>query len=463
MARLVEQLSQHRGSTEHQLVDDEGQLAEGALRTEPTAEDLAAEDAAPGKPASLLMGVAYYGDWRKHADGMARHVREQALALSTELPVSLCGTGWGSLLEHELPPEVVGAVGHLPRVTFTHTLCAIRQGVFHNAEYLRNLLYSPAARLSGMKAAKDVYRSTIVYTSWERDRMGGALIRELDKVGQVWVPCLMNISVLERSGLKNRAVLVPYPYDPATHLTTALCGPRANEEAPNGKRFYNINKWEPRKGQDALLGAFLCAYGPRDRACLTLKTYGWGDWKDYPDPAASLQRWMTHPAVVAKGWTRRSVARLVRIETERISDQEIAALHASNNIYVSSSHGEAWDLAAFDARCIGNSLVWVDYGGATEYTPDKPPHFIRIEPGLEPVHPGYRWEPGANWASYTHQQLVEALQRVEPPEERWHPPDFPGRFGRHAVGHRMAEQVLKVVAACQPKAARALAQVGTYG
>jgi glycosyltransferase involved in cell wall biosynthesis len=463
MPSLREQLGPHRGGADHELIDDEGGLAAGAMRVEPTAADRAAEDAAPGQAAVLPVGVVYHGDWRKHADGMARHVREQALALATRLPVNLRGTSWNNLLDHELESDVISAVGHLPRVSFTHTLCAIRQGVFNNVEHLRNLLCPPAARMSGMVAAEAVYQSTIVYTSWERDQMAGALIRELNKVARVWVPCEMNRAVLQASGLKTPMLVMPYPYDPTTHLTTALCGPRANEVAPTGKRFYNINKWEPRKGQDALLGAFLCAFRPQERACLTLKTYGWGDWKEYPTPVESLQKWVTDPAVIANGWTRQSLARLVRIETDRISDREIAELHARNNIYVSASHGEAWDLAAFDARCIGNSLVWVDFGGPTEYTPDEPPRFVRIEPELEPVHPGYRWEPGAQWAGYTQQQLMQALRRCEPPTERWHPSDFPGRFGRYPVGQRMADEVLAVVAARNPKAAAELARVGSYG
>lgn len=459
----------------YHLIDEDGEvmhdglpgLRENVHPSEPTEEELRDEVVAPGEPHFLPIGVQYQGEWREHADGLARAIREQSQALSMYLPVSLAHVHSGrSFLTHDLHPDVAREVGYMPEVMFRLTAVAIRQIVFLSRDYLRSMILPPAARITSAEVADRVRKSTIVYTSWERDSVNDALIQELRSVGELWVPCEANYRAFVKSGLPEEMVrVVPHVYNPSTHLTTRIPWPRGSEIVPAGRRFYHIGKWEPRKGQHGLIGAFLQAFTPDDRVSLLIKTHGWGYWDDYPPPDESLEYWIEDELVKKNGWRPESVKRVLRIMTDRVSDAEIAQLHKENNIYVSAAHGEAWDVPAFDALCAGNSLVHVGYGGSEEYA-----HLVsefctvvEIDHRMGPVHEGYNWERDANWAEYDQEDLVHALRGAKAPVRRVHPPKF-NRFSRVAVGRKMADIVIdRALQVGGDEVAIALAAAGSFG
>jgi glycosyltransferase involved in cell wall biosynthesis len=445
------------------LLDEAGALRDAEPKA-PSAAELDQHAVAPGRSAVLPVGVMYQGEWRTLADGICKHVREQSRALAMHLPVTLSAVGPGPLLDHEIDASVIEAVGYLQNVHCSRYPCAVRHIVFLTTEYLRNVVCPGGGRLSGADDEERVWRSTIVYTSWERDRVAQIFVDDLLRLGEVWVPCEANRRAFVSSGMPPAKVRsIPYPYDPSTHLASKIPIPRGNELVPSGRRFYSIGKWEPRKDHHSLIGAFLLAFTPRDRACLTLKTFGWGQWHGHPTPQESAKHWVGDPAVQANGWTRRSINRLVRVIDAELTDEEIAGLHRENNIYISASHGEAWDIPAFDARCAGNSLVYVGYGGAEEYTVPDGERFVQVPYKMGPVHPGYGWEQGAQWADYRLEDLVASLRKARPPERRVHPVDFAGRFGRAAVGAKMARAVLDMLGRHDVGLADELRSAGGFG
>jgi len=112
------------------------------------------------------------------------------------------------------------------------------------------------------------------------------VVKILNRVAQVWVPCGSNQHMLLRSGVHpDRVRIVPHPYDP----TSQLC--KLTRRRPySNRRFYSIGRWEPRKGYHELLGGFLRAFKPTDEATLTIKFSG-GQWEGYPSPAESVRYW----------------------------------------------------------------------------------------------------------------------------------------------------------------------------
>lgn len=444
------------------LIDDDENPREAAV-IKPSEAELAQHHVAPGRPAAVPLGVAYQGPWRPLADGMARHVREQARALSLYLPVNLSDAGTPHLFEHELEEEVLRAVGCLQRVHCERQVCAVRHIVFNSPETLLSIVSPGGARLSGQVAEQAVWRATVVYTSWERDRVGEQLVRELSRLGGVWVPCRANREAFVSSGLPPSLVhVVPYPFDGSENLAAQIGAPRGQEEVPSGRRFYAIGKWEPRKAQDRLIGAFLLAFTPKQKVSLTIKTFGWGKWKNYPSMQESGARWASDPAVLANGWTRELMARRVRVIDERLSDVELADLHRQNNIYVSASHGEAWDIPAFEARLAGNSLVHVGYGGSEDYCSADEPNQWRVPYRMAEVHPDYGWESGALWAEYELADLVAALRQARPPERRYQPLHLGQRYSRAVVGALMRDLLCDMVSEQDAALAMALREVGSY-
>jgi glycosyltransferase involved in cell wall biosynthesis len=283
-----------------------------------------------------------------------------------------------------------------------------------------------------------VTSNTIIYTSWERDKVFPQLIEELKQVAQVWVPCFANKRAFVDSGMPEHKVkVIPYPYDPAS---CTIAAPRGREEVPPDLRFYHIGKWEPRKNQHQLIGAFLLAFTPKDRASLLIKTSGFGStWASYPPPEESVKFWLEDAEVQARGWTQKSFDRVVRIITDRISDEDIRRLHETNNIYVSCGHGEAWDIPAFEAKLAGNRLVYMGYGGPEDYA-DKDD--VKLMTDMKPVHSQYDWEPDAQWGAVPTEVFAGALRRAKPPELRVCPPSYVRRYSYAAVGQLM-QQALK--------------------
>lgn len=467
MSELTRQLGQFAGSPSHALIDEDLTTPANAVLLDdvrgkpPTEAELAQEYVAPGDEALLPLGVLYQADWKRYGDGMARHAREQVTALaSTGFPVALQSIYHGGQLDGELHPDVVSKVGALPRVTLGSIGIAIRQAVIHNSDFLLGLVCPKGARVMEFDVQKRVYESTIVYTSWERSMVHPSIVEILKRCGQVWVPCRANHDAFVESGLPlDKVTVVPCPYDPATNPVCKIPLPYGREHVPSGKRFYAIGKWEPRKEYDRLIGAFLLGFTPKDRASLMLKTHGWDTWEGYPSVQESLKKWFDDPRVKSNGWTVEKAQRQVRVVTKRITDAEMSELHRTNNIYVSSSHGEAWELGAFDARCAGNRLVYVGYGGADEYAGKED---VSIPFDLGPVDKNYGWEPGAQWAHYAMDALIEAMRKAEPPTRRIHPPELYARFGKGPVGERMKVLILQLAEKLNPALGHALVEAGGY-
>ena len=434
---LKDQLGAHIGGVEHQLLDENLELKTGPVPT-PTAHEMEHSYVAPGRKAQLNMCVTYSAHWKNEADGMARHARQQVRALAmTGMALRLQSMDRRVILNDELDPSVQRLL-YLESISSTYTAISIKHFIFDSPAVLRETICPVGIRNSiSEEAVARIARSTIVYTSWERNVVHNDFVKQLNDLGQIWVPCHANRDAFVQSGVSpDRVRVVPFPFDPEEHTIAA---PRGSDVVPDGKRFYHIGKWEPRKNQHRLIGAFLLAFTPKDKASLFIKTSGFGlPWANYPNGIESLNFWLEDPRVKANGWDEKSMDRLIRIVDEKLSKQEIEKIHASNNIYVSSGLGEAWDIPAFDAKLAGNRLVYVGYGGPAEYA-DSEDVKVYWE-NMEEVHSGYLWESNAEWASVSTEALAEALKKATPVEERVMPP-LCWRFGLYTIASIMEHHI----------------------
>lgn len=404
---------------------------------------------AAGHAAEHPFGALYQGEHETLWDGTGVAVRLHARALaSTGYPVLLKSfsnvvineTGIAEPLHTVgLDPRVKKQIGALRNTSIATLVPLIKHLVVRDAEHLRGVIYPKGVISADMdelvRLRDSVAQATILYTVWERERIDPAIIKHLNRVAECWVPCEHNAEMLRRAGVE-RVVVLPHPYDPADVLCRYRQRPARTE-----RRFYSIGSWQPRKGYDQLLGAFLLAFRPGAAVRLTLKLTG-GQWPGYPTPEASLQQWLKDDRVRQQGWTMRNLEGPLRIVTARLPQPDIQRMHYDNNIYVSSSHGEAWCLPAFDAKVAGNRLVHVSYGGTRDFAE---PTDYAVPWELGPVHPSYRWEAEARWAEYKVEDLARVLQLTEPPEPSAIDAAFEERFGLARVGERMACRVLSVL------------------
>lgn len=420
----------------------------------PSEEALNETRAAASVEHTLPFGITYYGPWKAFGDGMGKHARAQVKSLAMSgLPIRLQAIGQSKILNDELEEEVL-QVEYLSRISFSKNVLAVKQFVFHSLSFLQEQICPSGLR--NHLDSREVAKNTVIYTSWECDRVYPQIIAELQNVAQLWVPCRANKEAFVRSGLpEDKVRVIPYPYDPDQCQVAA---PRGREEVPSGKRFYHIGKWEPRKNQHQMLGAFLMAFKPTGGASLLIKTSHFrGEWSGYPSPFESVEHWLASPQVQKNGWTKENLTKRVMLILDKIPAEDIRRIHKTNNIYISSALGEAWDIPAFDAKLAGNRLVYVGFGGPEDYAEAAD---LQIPHGMQPVDSQYDWDPSANWAQVHTPDFVATLLKATAPSRRVTPASYFAQYGQQAVGELMAKELLALV---DEPTRDALRRVGGFG
>lgn len=372
------------------------------------------------RPPQYRYAVMYTGEYETLWDGTAVAVRAHARALSESGVPVLLRSFTGTVVDEngtarpahsvKAHPQVEREVGPLELTTAENYFPIIKHLVVRDADHLKRVVIPQGAIESDfdklVKMRQWIYDSTIVYSVWERDRVDPAIAKVLSRVAECWVPSQANRDMLQRSGVPEEKIfVVPHPYDPQDPILKL----QRRSAHTEWRRFYSIGRWEPRKGYARLVTAFLHAFAPRDKAVLTIKYTG-GKWPGYPTPDEVIERCSNDPDLIGLGWTREKILERVRLIEGRYPRAAILELHFRNNIYVSSSHGEAWNLPAFEACLAGNQVVYVPSGGVDDFVGNG--HVAVMPGGDEPVPSSYGWESDAKWVSFTTWQLAEALQKA---------------------------------------------------
>lgn len=174
-------------------------------------------------------------------------------------------------------------------------------------------------------------------------------------------------------------------------------------------RFYSVGTWEPRKGLDRLVQAFLHAFKPGE-AHLTLKLVGF-PWANFLSPELLAVDEMSKDFNLrAKGWTFESWQANVTILRNPLTPEEMLGLHANNDVYVSCALSESVDLNAFRAKLAGKRIIATPSG------------FVQDLVGPEDVQVSASSEMKASspydalrWHNYEISSLISALlEAVQP-------------------------------------------------
>lgn len=398
----------------------------------------------PAPLAQHRAAALYQGEWLSPHDGTAIAVRSHARALSAAgVPVLLksfttrfvkAGTAHDLATGIPIDDEVLSEVGTLHRTTTTDGVFPlIKHLVVYSAEQLNTAIFAGYGRAGisadQIRAAREIaLRSTVLYTVWERDSIDPEVAMLMSRVAECWVPCEQNAEMLRRMGVE-RVYVVPHPYEPADDIAKLAHRPESKT-----KKFYAIGRWEPRKGFSELIEAFCLAF-PEGEETLTIKT-SLSNWDGYPSPEETIERCR------ALGATESAISR-VTIKRNAVNRAGILRLHYENNVYVCSSHGEAWCLPAFEAKVAGNRMVHVPYGGTADFAAEGD---VAIDWVLAPVPPeaNYGWNRDAQWAEFEVSDISKALLGVKV-SAAYRPDWFEKRFSAPAVGNLMK---LRIVALC---------------
>ncbi len=369
--------------------------------------------------------IDYYGHWGSYVDGIGRFARRQARTMATVVPVAvrLTPEQW---VQTEALREMAGLFSVEPSQSNVSVSTIILQ------ERLANWLHLNL----GDRAW------TVVYTMFERDRVDRAMVTRLREAAQVWVPCQHNARVLVEQGLSEQQLrVVPFSYDTNIRGVGEM---RAHPAAvTTGKRFYTMGTWQLRKNLDSVIGAFLLAFGPQDGATLLVKTRGTREYSEaHPSPQHVLSRWINRCGLK---WSAAEAARCVQVVEGNATTEEVRLMHTMNNIYVSASHGEGWDIPAFDAVLSGNRLIHVPFGGTADWAP---PSAIEVPYRLGPIPTWFAkangWPDGAKWAYSSVEALADAMRKAPPGAPV--PEHMESHYGVAAVAAQMARHLQEIAA-----------------
>lgn len=266
-----------------------------------------------------------------------------------------------------------------------------------------------------------------LYTMFERRNVQPELIAEFNRLEGVFVPCSANLRVLEAAGCTT-ATWIPYPYfddDPHLSLPPARSQPRT---------LLWIGRWEPRKAPHNLIRAFLRAFKPGE-ARLILKM-GPSPWvrSQYPEPESVIAEEIDLGAW--KRWKLSQVVAAIEVVRGRLSAEEMLALHARADTYVSASRGEGIELGMFAAKLAGRRVVTTDCGGPLDFLGEDD----SIVPAPESMAaPDYEWlwGPDTTYARYELDDLVAAMQSAMAGAPRSRPERVPPAHRAERVGQAM--------------------------
>jgi glycosyltransferase involved in cell wall biosynthesis len=413
----------------------------------------------PGHDAEYPYGIVYRGPWETEWYGVQTSVRRHARALAkTGMPVWLTSVNHRmeyidedgkicvSFADHSrLAPSVKRDVGRLTSCEFKQPLLAIEHRIF-SPETIMGIVYPPKLGSLDPAFVRRVNATTILFTVFERsepDEETRQVAFALACLAEVWVPCKRNRRVLIESGVpEDKVVVMPHPIPEGDPVWTTPRRP------PKGVvRLINIGKWEPRKAQHELIGAFLQLFTTTANVELVIK-YSDFDlaWKDYPScPQESIETWLANDAVKRNGWTMENVGTRIRLFKQFLPREAMVRFLAESHIYVSSGRAEGFDMPALDAKIIGLRLVVMGHGGAEDFCTSSDVD-LRGLWRTAPAHPGYGWR-GARWSGHGVGDFMTSLRTAVDMELNNEPrvPIDVTPYKESTVGQAMLERCLRIV------------------
>jgi hypothetical protein len=349
-------------------------------------------------------GVRWQGPWQ-HDDSAAISTRIHARALAAAgVPTNL-QSDQAVVMDGWLSQATTEEVSDLRAMSFKDVVVIVNH-LIPTFERVLATVYPGQSLHFQQDMVEAVARSRILFTVWERSSVSPQIASIMKKFGMNWVPCGRNASMLKASGVRDVRV-VPHPFEP--HSPLPHIG-RSKKRPESTVLFYTIAKWEPRKALHEALGAFLQEFRPGDPAQYALKTTEGAQWTDYPHSAAkSVLLWLDHPKVQEMGWTRENVNGSVRVITDKLPLDDIWRLHRVGHVYVSASHGEGFDMPAFDACLSRSRLIHTGWGGSEDYAPRDSIFTWDASVGEEPTHTDYKWF-ASTWAKVDMGRLRKAMR-----------------------------------------------------
>lgn len=197
-------------------------------------------------------------------------------------------------------------------------------------------------------------KRNIVRTMFETDRLPVPWVEELNKFDQVWVASKFNQSTFTNSGVNKPSFVVPSFLDFSKYDSD---GDRYPLSLKTKYNFLSVFDWQPRKGYDILINAFLEEFHNDIDVGLIIKTY---------TLSTSLDPMLDIDKIMARYETRNRNCEIYVINGT-LSDDELIGLYRYSDAFVLPTRGEGWGRPLFEAMSLGLPTIATNWGGQTEF------------------------------------------------------------------------------------------------
>jgi glycosyltransferase involved in cell wall biosynthesis len=365
--------------------------------------------------------------WDSVHDGWATASRAYTRAM-VEAGIDVRLTSWMEVI-YPLHEKVVKEVGHL-QVDEAWWARYQQSRAERRAAYIFSTAFGGAHQMvEPIRKLRDLsLPPRMLYTMFERNNIDPELAASLNGLDGVWVPCSANRDALVAGGAKN-VTWIPYPFFPDD--------PHLQIPPPKQfKTFYWIGRWEPRKAPHNLIRAFLRAFKPgKSQLVLKIGPHKWPVARGhYEDPEGVINHELMLDEVAANGWTASNVHPNIIIMRGTHTPDEMLALHARCDVYVSASRGEGIDLPSHTAKVAGRRLITTDSGGPRDFI-DEGDILIPATGSIPAPEYEWLWGKGGMYNDYPLQHLIAAMIKVR--ESCAASPRLHRRFSGAAVGKNL--------------------------
>ncbi len=174
------------------------------------------------------------------------------------------------------------------------------------------------------------------------------------------VPCWYNKQAALKSNVEIDTQVVPLATDIKKYSQTYPVH-RIREVFKEDYIFYAVGEWTTRKNMEAIVKAFALEFHRDEPVELFIKT----------NPGVDINRKLEDCKNELRIYGDMRNYRKEIVLAEFTNEESINSIHQSADCYISSSHGEAWNIPAMDALGFGKSVIAPRYGGFLEYLNDK--------------------------------------------------------------------------------------------
>ncbi len=220
--------------------------------------------------------------------------------------------------------------------------------------------------------------------AWETDRISPAWAKACNAMSRVFVINNLQYGACLSSGVKVPIGIIPHACDINKYFKEYGGENSYIKELKNlpSFKFYTIGEFTKRKNLGALVKAFHLEFEPAEPVDLVIKSS-----KEGISSGECFHRVSTFCNEIKEG-LKLYGANLTQykkelIITDKMSENDLMALHQECDCFVQPSYGEAFSLPAFDAMCFGKIPI-VTKNAGYEYIEDGVTGYL-IESYSEPV------------------------------------------------------------------------------